>query len=95
MSGSTDLTLLVSTLQDANRLAAAMIQQLSAGVGILATWPSYTVASLPVTAAVPTFAYASDGRKPGEGAGLGTGVPVFFDISNVWFSFCDGTPVVA
>jgi hypothetical protein len=40
----------------------------------------YAVASLPAGAAGDT-AYASDGRKAGEGGGSGTGVLVFYDGS--------------
>lgn len=39
---------------------------------------SYTVAGLP-TGAAGMIAYASDGRKNGEGGGAGTGVLVFHD----------------
>lgn len=39
-------------------------------------------------------AYASDGRKPGEGGGSGTGVPAFYDGSG-WRSACDGTALAA
>ena len=38
-----------------------------------------TVAKLPATATPGDFAFASNGRKTGEGAGAGTGVFVFFD----------------
>lgn len=56
---------------------------------------SYTVASLPASAGViPQIAYASNGRKNGEGAGAGTGVPVFWD-SNDWCAFDTGAPVEA
>jgi hypothetical protein len=93
--GSADFSQIVVELQASTQLLAAIQQVLVGGVAILATWPVYLVADLPATAAVPTFAYASDGRKPGEGGGSGTGVPVFFDISGVWFSFCDGAAVAA
>jgi len=42
------------------------------------TLDSYTVAGLP-TGAAGMIAYASDGRKNGEGGGSGTGVVVFHD----------------
>jgi len=54
---------------------------------------SYTVALLPVTASIGAIAYATDGRKPGEGGGSGTGVPVWFDVSGDWFSFSSGAVV--
>ena len=42
------------------------------------TLDSYTVGTLP-TGAAGMIAYASDGRKNGEGGGAGTGVLVFHD----------------
>jgi hypothetical protein len=39
---------------------------------------TYTVATLPASPAAGSTAYASNGRKVGEGAGSGTGVPVYF-----------------
>jgi len=54
---------------------------------------SYTVATLP-TGAAGDFAYASDGRKNGEGAAAGTGVPVFKDGS-AWRAVDTGATVAA
>jgi hypothetical protein len=54
---------------------------------------SYTVADLPVSAVVGTRAYASNGRKIGEGAGDGTGVPVYYS-DGTWRSALD-SPVLA
>jgi len=48
-----------------------------AGVATM-TLDSYTVGTLP-TGAAGMIAYASDGRKNGEGGGAGTGVVVFHD----------------
>lgn len=56
------------------------------------TLKSYTVAGLPSVGAAK-LAYASDGRKNGEGAGLGTGVLVFSDASH-WIA-CDSGATVA
>lgn len=39
-------------------------------------------------------AFATNGRKPSEGAGAGTGVPCFYDGTG-WRSGCDGTPLAA
>lgn len=39
---------------------------------------SYTVANLPVAPTVGSIAYATNGRKVGEGAGSGTGVLVYY-----------------
>jgi len=38
------------------------------------------------------WAYAVDGRKPGEASGAGTGVPVFWSNGN-WCSACSGAGV--
>lgn len=56
----------------------------------------FTVAKLP-TVPVPvsgTVAYASNGRKQGEGPGAGTGVPVYFSAGS-WRRYSDDTPVQA
>lgn len=55
---------------------------------------SYTVATLPAAGTAGRMAYASDGRKNGEGAGLGTGVQVFDDGSN-WIAVDTGATVAA
>jgi hypothetical protein len=52
----------------------------------------YGTSVLPVQAS--SQAYASDGRKPGEGAGFGTGILVFFD-GTAWRSVADGTTIEA
>lgn len=54
---------------------------------------SYTVGTLP-TVGAGLLAYASDGRKNGEGAGLGTGVLVFGDATN-WRACDTGATVAA
>lgn len=53
---------------------------------------SYTVAGLPAGTA-GQLAYASNGRKVGEGAGAGTGVLVYKDATN-WRT-CDASTTVA
>ena len=40
------------------------------------------------------MAFASNGRKPSEAAGAGTGVEVFNDGSR-WISVCSGSQVAA
>lgn len=57
---------------------------------------SYTVANLPSATGFPagTASYASNGRKGGEGPGLGTGVPIWTDGSK-WLTFYDNTEVQA
>jgi len=52
-----------------------------------------TVANLPTNATAGDRAFASNGRKPSEGAGAGTGVPVYFD-GTAWRSPA-GTTVAA
>jgi hypothetical protein len=56
--------------------------------------PSYTVAGLPATAIAGAKAFASNGRKPTEPAGSGTGVEVFSDGVR-WISVCAGSQVLA
>lgn len=55
--------------------------------------PSYAVASLP-SGAAGDLAYATNGRKAGEGGGSGTGVQVFHDGSN-WIAVDTGATVAA
>ncbi len=56
--------------------------------------PSYTVASLPASPGAGAKAFASNGRKPSEGAGAGSGVEVFHDGAR-WISVCGGAAVAA
>lgn len=56
--------------------------------------PSYTVATLPTPPGTGAKAFVTNGRKPSEGAGAGTGVEVFYDGSH-WISVCNGTQVAA
>lgn len=51
------------------------------------------VASLP-TGSEGMTAYATNGRKQGEGSGAGTGVPVYFSATK-WRRYSDDTEVVA
>ena len=55
--------------------------------------PTYTVAGLP-GAPNGAIAYTSNGRKPWEGAGAGTGVMVWVS-TNRWLSILSGTQVLA
>jgi len=52
------------------------------------------VALLPAGAAEGDWAYAVDGRKPGEGAGAGTGTPCFWS-AGAWISVSSGAAVTA
>jgi hypothetical protein len=56
--------------------------------------PSYGVASLPASPGTGATAFASNGRKPGEAGGGGSGVGVFYDGSR-WISACSGSQVLA
>lgn len=53
-----------------------------------------TVATLPLRSSAGDISYASDGRKNGEGPGVGTGVLVFFDGTN-WIACDNGQTVVS
>ncbi len=53
------------------------------------------VAQLPTIGNAPgDWAYALDGRKPGEAAGAGTGVPVFWSVT-AWCAVTSGAQVTA
>jgi hypothetical protein len=56
--------------------------------------PSYTVSTLPGSPGAGAKAFASNGRKPNEGTGVGTGVEVFYDGGR-WISVCSGSQVAA
>ena len=56
--------------------------------------PQFTFVTLPSTASKGARAFASNGRKPAEAAGAGTGVAVFFDGTH-WISVCSGVAVTA
>jgi hypothetical protein len=55
---------------------------------------TYTVANLPTDVQANQIAYASNGRKAGEGAGAGTGVLVFRDTT-AWRACDTGATVAA
>ncbi len=55
----------------------------------------YLVADLPTNGLnLPAFAFATDGRKVGEGAAAGTGTPVYWD-GVAWRRMGDDTTVAA
>ena len=56
--------------------------------------PSYPVAGLPPSLTAGAKAFASNGRKPAEATGNGSGVEVFYD-GNQWISVCGGTQVTS
>ena len=81
-----------------NIVAAGGLQRggsLQDDVGIALYRAVKPVAQLPVTGNAPgDFAYALDGRKPGETEGAGTGVPVFWSVT-AWFAVTSGAQVTA
>lgn len=62
--------------------------------GGLAQMPSYQVAALPAARA-GAVAYATNGRKPSEAAGAGTGVLVWGTATGEWLSVMSGSFVQA
>jgi hypothetical protein len=56
--------------------------------------PSYSVSALPTAPGTGAQAFATNGRKPAEAAGAGTGVSVFYDGTK-WISVCSGALVAA
>jgi len=62
--------------------------------GLIKDTQQFTVASLPATPNTSEIAFATDGRKIGEGAGSGTGVLVYFDGTD-WKRSSDDSTVVA
>jgi len=67
---ATDMSGVITSLQDLTKVLAAMVQVLKGGAPV--RLPAYTVAALPTTAELGSLAYAANGRKPGEGSGAGT-----------------------
>lgn len=84
----TDLTSLNGILQTQNQILQRLIGVLQAGVLIDPAPQSFTVATLPTTGVSPgQMAWAADGRKSGEGAGVGTGLPVYWNsATSQWFT---------
>lgn len=72
---------------------ATTINGSAVALGGPATLKSYTVGTLPA-GAEGQVAYATDGRKTGEGGGSGTGCPVYFSNTH-WRRFYDDTQVTA
>lgn len=66
------------------------------GPNISTKWrlPRFTVATLPATAEEGELAFATNGRKAGEGAAAGTGVVVFYDGS-AWKAVDTGATTAA
>ncbi|EHH68360.1 glycosyl hydrolase family 28-related protein [Gluconobacter morbifer] len=77
----------------ANATTGTVLADATLGTGV------YTVAGLPTTSTTSDLkagcmTFASNGRKPSEAAGAGTGVSVFYDGTK-WCSMCDGNAVEA
>jgi hypothetical protein len=84
------------TLQAMGTSLTAIANALKAGLIISPVPASYTVAALPASASAGQIAWASNGRKAGEGTGLGTGVPVFWNPqTSTWFSYLSGVQVTS
>jgi hypothetical protein len=56
--------------------------------------PSYTVGSLPTSPGIGAKAFTTNGRKPNEAAGAGSGVEVFFDGAR-WICGWSGAQVLS
>lgn len=67
---------------------------LGGNVGLIFYRASTTVANLPTSANTGDWAYALDGRKPGEGVAAGTGVPCFWSNST-WIAATSGAAVTS
>ncbi len=74
--------------------AAAASAAAAAASALQPVLPPHTVALLPAAPTGNPIAFATDGRKAGEGAGLGTGVLVFWDGA-AWIACDTGAPVAA
>ena len=58
--------------------------------------PKYLVAELPSQQNNGAIAFATDGRRSGEGAASGTGIPTWYDATNErWATFYDNTETAA
>ena len=87
MSESIDQTQSIVTDQQRNNILNLLYNVFKSGVLIQPNLPVFTVAALPATAATGQLAFASNGRKPGEGGGAGTGITVFFNgATGTWFT---------
>ena len=91
VSMNTGLTVTSGTL--VAKGGASVAGGLSVGGGTIGL-PTYTVATLPPTA-IGALAYATNGRKTGEAAGVGSGVLVAGGGSGQWISVMSGTTVLA
>jgi hypothetical protein len=78
-SGPSD-TAVLQMLQAMEQTLNAIYSQLRTGIALSATLPTFLFANLPAATTVPgMLVFVSDARKPGEGAGAGTGLTAFSD----------------
>jgi hypothetical protein len=92
----TDMSGMINVQQQQNKVLTALLAAYQAGLVVQPIPAAYAVAALPASAANGQWAYATNGRKPGEGGGSGTGVPVFFNTpTSTWFSYCSGAVVTS
>jgi hypothetical protein len=91
-----DLTRLAVALQALVNASYVTQQTLAGGLKLNTTLPSFTVATLPTTGyPVNTIVFASNGRANGsQGAGAGTGTPVFWNGTN-WIAIWSGVTITA
>lgn len=94
---ATDLTSLNAILQNQNQILQRLMGVLQAGVLIDPAPQVFTVATLPTTGVSPgQTAWASNGRKSGEGVGAGTGLLVYYNPGTAsWFTIWGNTAVTA
>lgn len=96
MSATVPTQGIFQTWQTIGQTLSSILTLLKTGIAVQPVAPSYTVVALPATAQTGAYAWATNGRKPGEGAGAGTGVPVFWNPStSQWFSSLSGAQVTA
>lgn len=88
----------LTTLQEQTQINAQVERALfadSCPAYLLVNAPNNSVGGMGNMVSYVTFAWISDGRKSGEGAGVGTGVlAVFQSSTNQWLRLTDYTVVV-
>lgn len=85
-----------TTQQNRNTILTQILNALQKGVAIVNVMPVSTVAALPAAGSSGQFYFASNGRKGGEGVGVGTGLPVYWNAAtSQWFTFSGNVQVTA
>lgn len=84
------------TIADALERLASRVRNLEATdrAEVAGGVPRFTVAGLPAASSAGRVAFATDGRKVGEGVGAGTGTLVY-DDGVAWRRTADDTTVAA